>query len=119
MRNMAGNGKTGTKTPGSSLGRKDRQRHSKLSKRVGQISSKGNRIEETVNKEQMTGSASQQAHWAGLPDLLVPRKGLLSLMQIWITRQISDSTRSADTSESSKQNKRKRPPCVYGTGCYR
>ncbi|XP_040436943.1 aprataxin and PNK-like factor [Falco naumanni] len=120
MRNMEGNGKTGTKPPGSSLEKKDRQLHSKLSKRVGQISSKENRIEDTEKKEQITGSTSQQAHWGRTSQSFGAQEGILEPdANLDYKTEISDSTRSADTSESSKHNKRKRTPCMYGTGCYR
>ncbi|NXK10915.1 APLF factor, partial [Herpetotheres cachinnans] len=120
MRNMEGNGKTGTKNPGSSLEKKDRQLHSKLAKRVGQISSKENRIEETENKEQITGSTSQQAHWGRTSQYFGAQEGILEPdANLDYKTEISDSTRSADASESSKQNKRKRTPCMYGSGCYR
>ncbi|KFO03634.1 Aprataxin and PNK-like factor, partial [Balearica regulorum gibbericeps] len=120
MRNMEGNGKTGTKTRGSSLEKNDRQLHSKLSKRIGQISSKTNRIEETENKEQITGSTSQQAHWGRTSQYFGAQEGILEPdANLDYETEISDSTRSADASESSKQIKRKRTPCMYGTGCYR
>ncbi|XP_059684548.1 aprataxin and PNK-like factor isoform X1 [Gavia stellata] len=120
MRNMEGSGKTGTKNPGSSLEKNDRQLHSKWSKRVGQISSKENRIEETENKEQITGSTSQQAHWGRTSQYFGAQEGILEPdANLDYETEISDSTRSADASESSKQIKRKRTPCMYGTGCYR
>ncbi|NWH16313.1 APLF factor, partial [Grus americana] len=120
IRNMEGNGKTGTKTRGSSLEKNDRQLHSKLSKRIGQISSKTNRIEETENKEQITGSTSQQAHWGRTSQYFGAQEGILEPdANLDYETEISDSTRSADASESSKQIKRKRTPCMYGTGCYR
>lgn len=120
MRNMEGNGKTGTKPPGSSLEKNDRQPRSKWSKRVGQISGKENRIEETENKEQMTGSTSQQAHWGRTSQNFGAQEGILEPdADLDYETEISDSTRSADASESSRQIKRKRTPCMYGTGCYR
>ncbi|NWS59580.1 APLF factor, partial [Chunga burmeisteri] len=120
MRNMEGNGKTGTKTPGSSLEKNDRQLHSKWSKRVGQISSKENRIEETENKEQITDSTSQQAHGGRTSQYFGAQEGILEPdADLDYETEISDSTRSADASESSKQIKHKRTPCMYGTGCYR
>ncbi|KFW67773.1 Aprataxin and PNK-like factor, partial [Pygoscelis adeliae] len=120
MRNMEGNGKTGTKNPGSSLEKNDRQLHSKWSKRVGQISSKENRIEETENKEQITGSTSQAAHWGRTSQYFGAQEGILEPdANLDYETEISDSTRSADASESSRQIKHKRTPCMYGTGCYR
>ncbi|KAM6086292.1 aprataxin and PNK-like factor isoform 1-T2 [Theristicus caerulescens] len=120
MRNMEGNGKTGTKNPGSSLEKNDRQLHSKWSERVGQISSKENRIEDTENKEQITGSTSQQAHWGRTSQYFGAQEGTLEPdANLDYKTEISDSTRSADASESSKQIKHKRTPCMYGTGCYR
>ncbi|NXD76279.1 APLF factor, partial [Halcyon senegalensis] len=120
MRNMEGNGKTGTKNPGSSLENSDRQLHSKRSKKVGQISSKENRIEEAENKEQISGSTSQQAHWGGTSQYFDAQEGILEPdANLDYGTEISDSTRSADASESSKQIKHKRTPCMYGTGCYR
>ncbi|NXJ32757.1 APLF factor, partial [Ciconia maguari] len=120
MRNMEGNGKTGTKNPGSSLEKNDRQPYSKWSKRVGQISSKENRIEETENKEQITGSTSEQAHWGRTSQYFGAQEGILETdANLDYKTEISDSTRSADASESSKQIKHKRTPCMYGTGCYR
>ncbi|NXL60788.1 APLF factor, partial [Chordeiles acutipennis] len=120
MGNMEGNGKTGTKNPGSSLEKNDRQLHSKWSKRIGQLSSKTNLIEETENKEQITGSTSQQAHWGRTSQYLGAQEGILEPdANLDYKTEISDSTRSADTSESSRQIKHKRTPCMYGTGCYR
>lgn len=120
MRNMEGNGKTGIKNTGSSLEKNDRQLHSKCSKRIGQISSKTNVIEETENKEQITGSTSQQAHWGRTSQYFGAQEGILEPdANLDYKTEISDSTRSADASESSKQIKRKRTPCMYGTGCYR
>ncbi|NXS66514.1 APLF factor, partial [Pandion haliaetus] len=118
--NMEGNGKTGTKNPGSSLEKNDRQLHSKWSKRIGQISSKTNIIEETENKEQITGSTSQQAHWGRTSQYFGAQEGVLEPdANLDYETEISDSTRSADASESSKQIKHKRTPCMYGKGCYR
>ncbi|KFW84627.1 Aprataxin and PNK-like factor, partial [Phalacrocorax carbo] len=120
MRNMEGNGKTGGKNPGSSLEKNDRQLYSKWSKRVGQISSKENRIEETENKEQITGSTSQEVHWGRTYQYFGAQEGILEPdANLDHKTEISDSTRSADASESSKEIKRKRTPCMYGTGCYR
>ncbi|NXU50401.1 APLF factor, partial [Turnix velox] len=120
MRHMEGNGKTGTKNPGNSLENNDRQLHSKCSKRLGQISSKTNVTEETENKEQITGSTSQQAHWGRTSQSLSAQEGILEPdANLDSGTEISDSTRSADASDSSKQMKRKRTPCMYGAGCYR
>jgi len=120
MRSMEGSGKTGTKTPGSSLEKNGRQLHSKWSKRIGHISNKTNVIEETENKEQITGSTSQQAHWGRTSQYFGAQEGILEPdANLDYETEISDSTRSADASESSKQIKRKRTPCMYGTGCYR
>ncbi|NXY79307.1 APLF factor, partial [Glareola pratincola] len=120
MRKMEGNGKTGTKNPGSSLEQNGRQLHSKCSNRIGQISSKTNVIEETENKEQITGSTSQQAHWGRTSQNFGAQEGILEPdANLDYKTEISDSTRSADASESSKHIKRKRTPCMYGTGCYR
>ncbi|KFP97765.1 Aprataxin and PNK-like factor, partial [Leptosomus discolor] len=120
MKNMEGNGKTGTKTLGSSLEKNDRQLHSKRSKRIGQISSNTNLIEETENKEQITGSTSQRAHWGRTSQYFGAQEGILEPdANLDYETEISDSTRSADASESSKQIKRKRTPCMYGAGCYR
>ncbi|NXG64714.1 APLF factor, partial [Hemiprocne comata] len=120
MRNMEGNGKTGTKNPGSSLEKNDRELHSKWSKRIGQISSKTNVIEETENKEQITGSTSRQAHWGRTSQCFGAQEGILEPdANLDYKTEISDSTSSADASESSKQIKHKRTPCMYGTGCYR
>ncbi|NXC56788.1 APLF factor, partial [Aleadryas rufinucha] len=120
MRDMEGNGKTGTKNPGSSLEKIDRQLHSKWSKKVGQISSKDNRIEETENKEQITGSASRQAHWGRTSQYSGAQEGTLEPdANLDCKTEISDSTRSADASENAKQIQRKRTPCMYGSGCYR
>ncbi|NXF40402.1 APLF factor, partial [Nyctibius bracteatus] len=120
MRNMEGNGKTATKNPGSSLEKNDRELHSKWSKRIGQSSSKTSVIEETENKEQITGSTSQQAHWGRTSQYSGAQEGILEPdANLDYETEISDSTRSADASESSKQIKPKRTPCMYGTGCYR
>ncbi|NXY53563.1 APLF factor, partial [Callaeas wilsoni] len=120
MRDMEGSGKTGTKSPGSSLEKNDRQLHSKWSKRVGQISSKDNRIEETENKEQITGSTNRQAHWGRTSQYFHPQDGILEPdANLDCNTQISDSARSADASKSSKQIQDKRTPCMYGSGCYR
>ncbi|NXO28992.1 APLF factor, partial [Cisticola juncidis] len=120
MREMEGSGKTGTKNPGSSLEKNDRQLHSKWSKRVGQTSSKDNRIEETENKEQITGSASQQAHGGRSSQCFGAQEGILEPdAHLDFNTEVSDSARSADASESSKQMKHKRTPCMYGSGCYR
>ncbi|NXN12246.1 APLF factor, partial [Indicator maculatus] len=120
MRNIEVYGKTGTKAPGSSLESSDRQLHSKKSKRVVQSSSKENRIEETENKEQITGSTSQEAHWGRTSQYLGAQEGILEPdANLDYKTEISDSTTCADASESSKQIKHKRTPCMYGTGCYR
>ncbi|NWR11110.1 APLF factor, partial [Paradoxornis webbianus] len=120
MRDMEGSGKTGTKNPGSSLEKKDGQLHSKCSKRVGQISSKDNRIEETENQEQITGSAGQQAHWDRTSQCFGAQEGILEPdAHLDFNTEVSDSARSADASESSRQMQRKRTPCMYGSGCYR
>ncbi|NWV42321.1 APLF factor, partial [Grantiella picta] len=120
MRDMEGNGKTATKNSGSSLEKKERQLHSKWSKRLGQISSKDNRIEKTDNKEQITGSTSQQAHWGRTSQYSGAQEGILKPdANLDYNTEISDSTRSADASDSSKQIQQKRTPCMYGSGCYR
>ncbi|NXH83052.1 APLF factor, partial [Edolisoma coerulescens] len=120
MRDMEGNGKTGTKNPGTSLEKNDRQLHSKLSKRIGQISSKDNGIKETENKEQITGPASQQAHCGRTSQYFGAQEGILEPdASLDYNTEISDSTRSADASENSKQTQRKRTSCMYGSGCYR
>ncbi|XP_023778968.1 aprataxin and PNK-like factor isoform X3 [Cyanistes caeruleus] len=120
MRDMEGSGKTGTKSPGSSLEENDRQLHSKWSKRAGQISSKDNGIEETENKEQITGSTSRQAHWSRTSQYFGAQEGIPEPdANLDYNTEISDSDRSADASESSKQMQRKRTPCMYGSGCYR
>ncbi|NXN82958.1 APLF factor, partial [Bombycilla garrulus] len=120
MRDMEGSGKTGTKTPGSSLEKSDRQLHSKRSKRVGQISSKDNRIEETENKEQITGSTSRQTHWCRTSQYFGAQQGVPeSDANLDYNTEISDSARSADASGSSKQMQHKRTPCMYGSSCYR
>ncbi|NWV29490.1 APLF factor, partial [Origma solitaria] len=120
MRDMEGNGKTTTKNSGSSLEKNDRQLHSKWSKRVGQISSKDKRIEETENKEQIIDSTSQQAHWGRTYQYFGAQEGILEPdANLDYNTEISDSTRSADASESSKQIQHKRTPCMYGSGCYR
>ncbi|NXK45401.1 APLF factor, partial [Chauna torquata] len=120
MRNMEGNGKTETKKPGSSMEKNDRQLHSKRSKTTGQISSKTNRIEESENKEQIVGSTSQQALWGRTSQYFGAQEGTHEPdAELDYETEISDTTRSVDASESSKQIKRKRTPCMYGTGCYR
>ncbi|XP_056343654.1 aprataxin and PNK-like factor [Oenanthe melanoleuca] len=120
MRDMEGCGKTGTKIPGSSLEKNYMQLHSICSKRVGQISSEHNRIEETENKEQITGSTSQQAHWGRTSQYFSAQEGILEPdANLDYNTEISDSARSADSSESSKQMQHKRTPCMYGSGCYR
>ncbi|NWS17983.1 APLF factor, partial [Pachyramphus minor] len=119
-RDMEGNGKTGTKNPGSSLEKTNRQLHSKCSKRVGQTSSKDNRIEERENKEQSTGSTSQQAHWGRTSQCCGAQEGILEPdANMDCETEISDSTRRADASESSKKIQHKRTPCMYGSACYR
>ncbi|NXQ36738.1 APLF factor, partial [Alaudala cheleensis] len=117
MRDMEGSGQTGTKNPGSSLEKNDRQLHSKWSERVGQISSKDNRVEETENKEQITGSTSQQAPWGRTCQYLGAQEGILEPdAHLDFSTEVSDSARSADASASSKH---KRTPCMYGSACYR
>ncbi|NXY90625.1 APLF factor, partial [Alcedo cyanopectus] len=120
IRNVEGNGETGTKHPGSSLENSDKQLDSKKSKKVGQISRKENRTEETENKEQISGSTSQQANWGRTSQYFDAQEWILEPdANLDYKTEISDSTRSADASESSKQVKCKRTPCMYGTGCYR
>ncbi|CAN8203151.1 unnamed protein product [Coccothraustes coccothraustes] len=120
MRDMEGSGKTETANPGNSLEKNDRQMLSKWSKREGQISSKENRIEETENKEHISGSTSQQAHWGRTFQCLGAHEGILEPdADLDNNTEISDSARNADASESSKQMQRKRTPCKYGSGCYR
>ncbi|NXW68850.1 APLF factor, partial [Hirundo rustica] len=120
MRDMEGSGETGTKNPGSSLEKSDRQLHSKWCERVGQISSKDSRIEESENKEQIAGSASRQAHWGRTSQCFGAQEGILEPdAHLDFDTEISDSARSADASESSKQMQHKRTPCMYGSGCYR
>ncbi|NXK81835.1 APLF factor, partial [Amazona guildingii] len=120
MRNMEGSGKTGIKNHGSSLEKNDRQLNSKRSKKVGQISSKENRVEERENKEQITGSTCQQAHWGRTSRNFDAQEGILEPdANLDYETEISDSTRRADASENSKQIKHKRTPCMYGSGCYR
>ncbi|NXI19682.1 APLF factor, partial [Irena cyanogastra] len=120
MRDMEGSGKTGTKNPGSSLEKNDRQLLSKWSERVGQSSNKDNRTEETENKEHITGSTSQQAHWGRTSQYLGAQEGILEPdAHLDYNTEVSDSARSADASESSKQMQHKRTPCMYGSGCYR
>ncbi|NXC08598.1 APLF factor, partial [Orthonyx spaldingii] len=120
MRDMEGNGNTGTKSPGSSLEKNDRQLHSKWSKRVGQISSKDSRTEDTENKEQITGSTSRQAHCGRTSQNFGAQEGILEPdANLNYNTEISDSARSSNASESSKQIQRKRTPCMYGSGCYR
>ncbi|NXC97914.1 APLF factor, partial [Certhia familiaris] len=119
-RDMEGSGRTGTKNPGSSREKNDRQLHSKWSKSVGQISSEDNRIEETENKEHTTGSTSLQAHWGRTSQYIGAQEGILEPdANLDYNTEISDSAQSADASESSKQIQRKRTPCMYGSGCYR
>ncbi|NWR87708.1 APLF factor, partial [Furnarius figulus] len=120
MKDMEGNGKTGPKNPGSSLEKNNRQLHSKWSKRVGQTSSKGNRIEETENKEQITDSTSHQAHLDRTSQYFGAQEGILEPdANMDCETEICDSTRSADASESSRQIQHKRTPCMYGSACYR
>ncbi|XP_031360078.2 aprataxin and PNK-like factor [Lonchura striata] len=120
MRDMEGSGKTGTKNPGSSLEKNARQLHSKWTKRVGQNSSKDNRIEETETKEHITGSTSQQAPWGRTCQYLGAQEGILEPdANLDCSTEISDSARSADASESSKKMQHKRIPCKYGSSCYR
>uniref|UniRef100_A0A8C3BY88 Aprataxin and PNKP like factor n=1 Tax=Cairina moschata TaxID=8855 RepID=A0A8C3BY88_CAIMO len=120
MGNMEGNGKTETKKTGSTMEKNDRQLHSKRSKTTGQISNKTNRIEESENKEQITGSTSQQALWGRTSQYFGAQEGTHEPdADLDYETEISDTTRTVDASESSKQIKRKRTPCMYGTGCYR
>ncbi|NXL75174.1 APLF factor, partial [Leptocoma aspasia] len=120
VRDMEGGAKTGTKNPGSSLEKNDRQLHSKWSKRVGQISSKDHRTEETENKEQITGSTSQQAHWGRTSQYFGAQEGIHEPdANLDYNTEMSDAARRADASESSKQMQPKRTPCMYGSGCYR
>ncbi|KAF2975037.1 hypothetical protein EK904_006965, partial [Melospiza melodia maxima] len=120
MRYMEGSGKTGTTNPGNSLEKNDRQLHSQWSKREGHISIKDNRIEETENKEHIAGSTSRQAHWGRTSQYLGAQEGILEPdANLDYSTEISDSARSADASESSKQMQHKRTPCKYGSGCYR
>ncbi|XP_009077503.1 PREDICTED: aprataxin and PNK-like factor [Acanthisitta chloris] len=117
---VEGNGKTGTKKRGSSLGENGRQLHSQWSERVGQISSKDSRIEEAENKAQITGSTSQQAPWGRTSQCFGAQEGILEPdANLDYKTEISDSTKSADASENSKQIQHKRTPCMYGSGCYR
>ncbi|NXO79067.1 APLF factor, partial [Sitta europaea] len=117
MRDMEGSGKTGTKNAGSSLEENDRQLHSKWSKRVGQISSKDNRIEDTETKEQITASTSQQAHWGRTSQYFGAQEGIHEPdANLDYNTEISDSAKHA---ESSKQMQQKRTPCMYGSACYR
>nr|XP_047916950.1 aprataxin and PNK-like factor isoform X1 [Anser cygnoides] len=119
MGNMEGNGKTETKKTGSAMEKNDRQLHSKRSKTTGQISNKTNRIEESENKEQITGSTSQQALWGRISQYFGAQEGTHEPdADLDYETEISDTTRTVDASESSKQIKRKRTPCMYGTGCY-
>lgn len=119
MRDMEGSGKTETTNPGNSLEKNDRQLHSKWSKR-DQISIKDDRIEERENKEHIAGSTSQQAHWGRTCQYLCAQEGILEPdANLDYNTEISDSARSADASESSKQMQYKRTPCKYGSGCYR
>ncbi|NXG22150.1 APLF factor, partial [Grallaria varia] len=119
-RDMEGTGKTGTKNHETSLEKNDRQLHSKWSKRVGQTSSKDNRIEEAENKEQITGSTSQQAHLGRPCQYFGAEEGVLEPdASMDCGTEISDATRSADASESSKHIQHKRTPCMYGSACYR
>ncbi|NXH44352.1 APLF factor, partial [Dicaeum eximium] len=120
MKDMEGGVKTGTKNSGSSLEKNDGQLHSKWTKRAGQISSKDNGTEETENKEQITDSSSQQAHWGRTSQHFGAQEGILEPdANLDYNTEVSDSARSADASESSKQLQRKRTPCMYGSGCYR
>ncbi|NXC39405.1 APLF factor, partial [Penelope pileata] len=119
MRNMDGNGKTETKKSGSSMEKSDRQLHSKRCK-PDQTSSQTNRTEESENKGQLTGSASQQALWSWTSQYSGAQKGTHEpSTDLDYEADISHTTRSVEASESSKQIKRKRTPCMYGTGCYR
>ncbi|NXG47156.1 APLF factor, partial [Psilopogon haemacephalus] len=117
---IEGSRKTGTKTPGSFLENSDRQLHSKRSKSVVQSSSKENRSEETQNKEQITGSTSQQAYWGRPSQYCGAQEEILEPdTNLDYKTEISNSATNADASESSKQIKRKRTPCMYGRDCYR
>ncbi|NXR10756.1 APLF factor, partial [Semnornis frantzii] len=117
---MEGSGKTEKKNPESFLENGDMQPCSKRSKRVVQSSSKENRSEKTENKAQITGSTSQQAHCGRTSQYCGAQEGILEPdANLDYKTEISDSTTSADASESSKEIKRKRTPCMYGTGCYR
>ncbi|XP_035176142.1 aprataxin and PNK-like factor [Oxyura jamaicensis] len=121
MGNMEGNGKTETKKkPGITMEKNNRQLHSKQSRTTCQISNKKNRIEESENKEQITGSTSQQTLWGRTFQYFGAQEGTHEPdADLDYETEISDTTRSVDASESSKQIKRKRTPCMYGTGCYR
>ncbi|XP_037988523.1 aprataxin and PNK-like factor isoform X2 [Motacilla alba alba] len=120
MRDMEGSSKTGKTNPENSLEKNDGQLHGKWSKRVGQISGKDNRIEETENKEHIAGSTSQQAHWGRTYPYLSAQEGILEPdANLKYNTGIFDSARSADASESSKQMQHKRTPCKYGSGCSR
>lgn len=117
---MERSGKTGTKNPGSSLEKNYRHLDSKCSKRVGEISSKDSRTEETENKEQITSSTSREAHWGRTSQYFGAQEGILEPnVNLDYNTEISDSARSTDASESSKQIRHKRTPCMYGSGCYR
>ncbi|XP_072783730.1 aprataxin and PNK-like factor [Taeniopygia guttata] len=120
MRDTEGSGKAGTKNPGSSLEKNDRQLQSKWTKRVGQNSSEENRIEETETKEHIAGSTSQQTHWGRTSQYLGAQEGVLEPdANLDCSTEVSDSARSADASESSKKMQHKRIPCKYGSSCYR
>ncbi|XP_062346617.1 aprataxin and PNK-like factor isoform X2 [Cinclus cinclus] len=120
MRDMEGSDKTGTKNPASSLEKNDRQLHNKWSKRVGQISSKDNRIEETENRGQIPGSTSQPAHWGRTSQYFRAQEGILEPdANLDYNAKVSDSARSACASESSELMQHKRTPCMYGSACYR
>ncbi|XP_021247913.1 aprataxin and PNK-like factor isoform X2 [Numida meleagris] len=117
--NMERNGKTETKIPGSSMETSDRQLHSKRSKPTGHISSKTNKLEESENKGQLTCSTSQQAPWGGASHVGDQEGAHDPNADLDYKTEISHTTRSAEASESSKQMKHKRTPCMYGAGCYR
>ncbi|NWJ01818.1 APLF factor, partial [Crypturellus undulatus] len=120
MRNMERNGKTDTKKHGISVEKNDRQEHYNRCKPTGDISSKTSRIEKMEKKEQITGSTSQQAHWARTSPCYGAEEGTHEFDANWDYKpETSGSTRSLDATERSKQIKYKRTPCMYGTDCYR
>ncbi|XP_072187871.1 aprataxin and PNK-like factor isoform X2 [Excalfactoria chinensis] len=119
MGNIERNGKTETKKPGSSMEKSDGQRHSKRPKPSGQISSKTNELEESEDKGQLTCSASQQAPWGRTSPNGAQEGAHDPNADVDYDTEISYSTKGAEASESSKQRKCKRTPCMYGAGCYR